>query len=1001
MEMKKIVKRSLLALSLAFLGSTSAAAQTTATDDVYLNNTYTWTSAEGVPVTSNFLEEATTLEQMKALVANVYSNKNIPGNHKSGSKNISYELKSTSSFFGTKYNVAEGDYKPNVDAATVLLVQMKDSYNGAAIDDKGDWWWGTTKKDVFDDAWAQVKSIRVIPGSRQKRVDNNGDNNGLLVNIHEPLNKFYVMLKGNVYTSGDGAPFYYQYEEIAAQASSGNKTYVENAYNTMLGGDAFKVAHNCYSVLVRGHATMMQTSTSIDSKDPNMLLFIPDNRGTGNNYSSSYNPYYFFFTINLEQKPELGSSHLVKEGNKEVYTVPLQWTSPQKKFTKDNLTEEYIVYRSYDGVTWTPVPAEDIIIDSQNTTQNGDKVDHAGTGYTQSVGLVTNIKVREDKPADSRKVYYKVDGRTAGTSFDYVNSNVVEVILPGNDYSEPLLRIDLVHKSNFSRPDMKNYYENTVGSIQKTLIPVTNQNIADNTVWTVKRATNKADDAYFDIEDQAPTVATITFKRGTATDTEQPVDVTISYADGRTDKVVWKSGTATDAEFYLDGNKNNKYLFTITDKFAVSVADKADDSKYEYRLFAKDFSNTDPKYTSFSSNRESVTMPGNWTGTGYITYTLQEIQSDLDHTLDGSSVAPRVTIAVDDSKIERVDVISAANANVNTQNPEGDKQLVVRGLHGQSNEYSFLQFDKNGQSTALGEKYRTPGNFANSIDLPANKVWENESVLLVTWCKPTGTDTPNNYGSPISTLAAMPTLHFKDVDMQLAENLQGCSVQGSVYVDFNGQEDQLGHHGYGFWRDDTQVKKPQNMDYQYWLDNVIGVEERSQLKFENLRHHHGAKGDDAASDKQFHFMLNSQAQQTFAQRAVTEDGQGGFSDNVSLDHLVSKDEPATVWMHARWYANVLDAKGEPTDRYILVPAADGWRKESVQGGTTGVNDLENNGVTVKGVSGGIQVDGTDEIVMVFNLAGEAIYEGPAGFIEAVHGLYIVAVGETHVKVEVL
>ena len=137
--MNKIVKRSLLALSLAFLGSTSAAAQTTATDDVYLNNTYTWTSAEGVPVTSNFLEEATTLEQMKALVANVYSNKNIPGNHKSGS-NISYELKSTSSFV-TKYNVAEGDYKPNVDAATVLLVQMKDSYNGAAIDDKG---WLTT-----------------------------------------------------------------------------------------------------------------------------------------------------------------------------------------------------------------------------------------------------------------------------------------------------------------------------------------------------------------------------------------------------------------------------------------------------------------------------------------------------------------------------------------------------------------------------------------------------------------------------------------------------------------------------------------------------------------------------------------------------------------------------------------------------------------------------------------------------------------------------------------
>ena len=306
MEMKKIVKRSLLALSLAFLGSTSAAAQTTATDDVYLNNTYTWTSAEGVSVTSNFLEEATTLEQMKALVANVYSNKNIPGNHKSGSNDISYKLKSTSSFV-TKYNVAEGDYKPNVDAATVLLVQMKDSYNGAAIDDEGDW--GTTK-DVFDDAWAQVKSIRVIPGSRQKRVDNNGDNNCLLVNIHEPLNKFYVMLKGNVYTSG-GAPFYYQYEEIAAQASSGNKTYVENAYNTMLGGDAFKVAHNCYSVLVRGHATMMQTSTSIDSKDPNMLLFIPANRGTGNNYSSSYNPYYFFFTIYLEQKPELGSSHLV------------------------------------------------------------------------------------------------------------------------------------------------------------------------------------------------------------------------------------------------------------------------------------------------------------------------------------------------------------------------------------------------------------------------------------------------------------------------------------------------------------------------------------------------------------------------------------------------------------------------------------------------------------------------------------------------------------------
>ena len=101
--------------------------------------------------------------------------------------NISY-LNST---VKTKHK-AIGDYyevTPEEHGTTALLVEMKDNYKGELLDKiKGE-----------DEVWKFIKAITLLPINKQKVIDSQSSPNpGVLLNINQPLNKFFIALLGEV-----------------------------------------------------------------------------------------------------------------------------------------------------------------------------------------------------------------------------------------------------------------------------------------------------------------------------------------------------------------------------------------------------------------------------------------------------------------------------------------------------------------------------------------------------------------------------------------------------------------------------------------------------------------------------------------------------------------------------------------------------------------------------------------------------------------------------------
>lgn len=167
--------------------------------------------------------------------------------------------------------------------------------------------------------------------------------------------------------------------------------YVENAYPEMLDGKCFPVSHDCLSVPYRAHATMMGSKDDTELIPANMLVWLPDYRNVDktlmeiNKYTNPFLPYYFIPNLKIE------ASIRSVETNRNV-TVDVDWTSSIKSVTKDNEPERYRLLRSYDGVNFTEVPADEII----TVVTDGAVMDDATGYYTYADGATVAVRVREN-----------------------------------------------------------------------------------------------------------------------------------------------------------------------------------------------------------------------------------------------------------------------------------------------------------------------------------------------------------------------------------------------------------------------------------------------------------------------------------------------------------------------------------------------------------------------------------------------------------------------------
>ncbi|MBR1474308.1 MAG: choice-of-anchor D domain-containing protein [Muribaculaceae bacterium] len=211
---------------------------------------YEWTDADGKTHYSNYTEIATDPRQMIALLKNVYTNKQIPGNWKRGfdeqgrdeqGNEVFYHgvgtIERTSSDYRTKEGYEwqdthgwgiEGDvvfsrttipvsdyqdtyaytatmdsmqYKPDYEGVTLLLVEMKDDFNHNDLyADGGDY--KTFSDSPYDNLIGRfercIKSVRII--TQSKRTGSKDDkSSGTLFKIDcDKMNKFFLIAKGQL-----------------------------------------------------------------------------------------------------------------------------------------------------------------------------------------------------------------------------------------------------------------------------------------------------------------------------------------------------------------------------------------------------------------------------------------------------------------------------------------------------------------------------------------------------------------------------------------------------------------------------------------------------------------------------------------------------------------------------------------------------------------------------------------------------------------------------------
>lgn len=132
--MRKIINLMFALAAVAFLSATLNAQPVVKPKSFYEGRTYTWTNANGGIVTSNLADPATDPRQIMALLKEVYTNKEIPGiwqcGYTDGGKRegtIDYTVKNKDAI-NKAYGISAGNYKPNEEGYTTLLVKVKDSW---------------------------------------------------------------------------------------------------------------------------------------------------------------------------------------------------------------------------------------------------------------------------------------------------------------------------------------------------------------------------------------------------------------------------------------------------------------------------------------------------------------------------------------------------------------------------------------------------------------------------------------------------------------------------------------------------------------------------------------------------------------------------------------------------------------------------------------------------------------------------------------------------------
>lgn len=649
------------------------------TEEEYSQFTYTWTDAAGTPHTSTLTEKAESTEQIMALIKEVYTNPAIPGNY----YGLPHEKEGNS-----LYGKVDGQWgissvsKPNQDGYTMILVAMHDDWKKSAYDSKdykhapsG----GYTSAHTGDYRFINesIKWVRVISNAARIVDDNNAPNHsGVLFNIDDTMNRFYVMTKGKTRATTSSAPFYKMFE-LFSPTTNDNTADTPNYYNRMMAGEIHNILHDCGSVEGLEHYFAMGGKKGTDSYNTTGLVFyLPDYRyqpwsGRDNNgdytwYNQNYAPQTLMYTIKL--KATRGENLAETTDGSRMYDVTLDWTTSLDQLSPSGtLPQEFDLYYVVNGVR-------------QDTPFATGITEHT---YTYQV----------PQYLEGYEITYQISGRPIGTQFKKAWSNTDKVTIPGYDPFERLeLNIDGNYKSTYEQDMEHNKYENLITATNNNLDPevaLKGNMIENGTTFDLYRF-----DKNLPKEEQVLThVAVVTMGTKSEVNGKWQFPYTVKY-DFEIGDVVYPAKTGYFTAETADGviNMGNKGL-QLMDAFYASTAKNDHPDHYDYQIKFKSAIDIEAEDGTTSrdaySNVVRVPVYKTTTKATATVYTLDQVKSDVNHDLALDIAAT-------------IDVTMNRYTNVQNYIVRRDGKVDV-GLiqHNADGSYTAFKRDKTGFNTVI------------------------------------------------------------------------------------------------------------------------------------------------------------------------------------------------------------------------------------------------------------------------------------------------------------
>lgn len=471
--MRKIINLMFALAAVAFLSATLNAQPVVKPKSFYEGRTYTWTNANGGTVTSNLADPATDPRQIMALLKEVYTNKEIPGIWQCGytkegkrEGTIDYNV-TKNDYLNAIYDIPKGDYKPNEEGYTTLIVKVKDTWTPSLETD-------LSKKETLKYIANSIESVQILTeGIYIPTIGTDGKKNpnpGAIYRLSGNANRLFFMSKGrgragvnknflghvtSVETIHDYAPFNGMFEEYSPVAVSGGQV-VENFYTKLVNGDIFKVEHDCSSVPGNEHYFCMMGAKGTKKFDvTDLIVTIPDYRlwywnkrdkqgsidAYYTNYHKSYAPSLGLYGIQLKATATPAAAG-------DEYTVELKWTSSLNEITGNEFDQRFKVWvRTEDG-------GLEPLLDA-----NGNQVEIAP-------GETFQYNYNEKQGFEGREITYVVSGQPTDALFNgykEVYSNDDKVFIPGLDPDEGLrLNIGTTSTSDYDLATETNKYKNLI-----------------------------------------------------------------------------------------------------------------------------------------------------------------------------------------------------------------------------------------------------------------------------------------------------------------------------------------------------------------------------------------------------------------------------------------------------------------------------------------------------------------------------------------------------------